>query len=83
MVNIKADLDEDERKQCIEEAIKLQKLDHENIIKVIEHDGDNMTDNFVRIVLEYAPEGDLMSYINTRKKENLPIEPKKLLSWYK
>lgn len=59
----------DHQTQPNEEASILQSLDHPNIIKMLEFISD---DDTTAMVMEYAPRGDMLNYMNSRPKVGFP-----------
>ena len=75
------DLDEEEKKETLNEVIILKKLDHSNIIKFKDVFTKTKPKNTLNIVTEYADGGDLNQKILKHKEKKSPLTEKEIINY--
>ena len=74
-------LDENEKKETLNEVIILKKLDHSNIIKFLDVFTKTKPNTTLNIVTEYADGGDLNRKIQKLKEKKSPLTEKEIVNY--
>ena len=75
------DLDEDEKKDALNEVLILKKVNHSNIIKFLDVFKSSKPVNTLNIVTEYADDGDLNQKIKKLQNKKSPFTEKEILNY--
>ena len=75
------DLDEEEKKDTLNEVLILKKVNHSNIIKFIDVFKSSRPVNTLNIVTEYADDGDLNQKIEKLRQKKSPFTEKEILNY--